>query len=177
MSEEVYRTYCRTGWNIKDNDQSFFDHEIQLSGIIGSQDGAYENFREFVDSVDTPENIVLSQIEKEALYQAISALPTKSRSLVQGLFFDGLSEYEYADSPTVIAAPVTSKMGKARLPTHVSLNKHSSGLHCGSTILLEQLRTIDKSRLKGRIGMLSEPEMKRIDWALGISIGLAEGYD
>lgn len=80
-------------------------------------------------------------------------------------------------SPTVIAAPVTSKMGKARLPTHVSLNKHSSGLHCGSTILLEQLRTIDKSRLKGRIGMLSEPEMKRIDWALGISIGLAEGYD
>ena len=80
-------------------------------------------------------------------------------------------------SPTVIAAPVTSKMGKARLPPHVSLNKHSSGLHCGSTILLEQLRTIDKSRLKGRIGMLSEPEMKRIDWALGISIGLAEGYD
>ena len=80
-------------------------------------------------------------------------------------------------SPTVIAAPVTSKMRKARLPTHVSLNKHSSGLHCGSTILLEQLRTIDKSRLKGRIGMLSEPEMKRIDWALGISIGLAEGYD
>ena len=97
VSEEVYRTYCRTGWNIKDNDQSFFDHEIQLSGMIGSQDGAYENFREFVDSVDTPENIVLSQIEKEALYQAISALPTKSRSLVQGLFFDGLSEYEYAD--------------------------------------------------------------------------------
>ena len=80
-------------------------------------------------------------------------------------------------SPTVIAAPVTSKMGKARLLTHVSLNKHSSGLHCGSTILLEQLSTIDKSRLKGRIGMLSEPEMKRIDWALGISIGLAEGYD
>ena len=82
VTEEVYRTYCRTGWNIKDNDLSFFDHEIQLSGMIGSQDGAYENFREFVDSVNTPENIVLSQIEKEALYQAISALPTKSRSLV-----------------------------------------------------------------------------------------------
>ena len=51
VTEEVYRAYCRTGWNIKDNDQSFFDHEIQLSGMIGSQDGAYENFREFVDSV------------------------------------------------------------------------------------------------------------------------------
>ena len=98
VSEEVYRTYCRTGWNIKDNDQSFFDHEIQLSGMIGSQDGAYENFREFVDSVDTPENIVLSQIEKEALYQAISALPTKSRSLVS-------SPVRYSSVPTTSRKP------------------------------------------------------------------------
>ena len=45
VTEEVYRAYCRTRWNIKDNDQSFFDHEIQTSGMIGSQDGAYENFR------------------------------------------------------------------------------------------------------------------------------------
>ena len=74
------------------------------------------------------------------------------------------------------AAPITSKTGKARLPTHVSLDKQSSGLCCGSTILLEQLRTIDKSRLKGKIGILSDSEMKRIDWALGISVGLAEGY-
>lgn len=79
-------------------------------------------------------------------------------------------------SPTVIAAPITSKTVKARLPTHVSLDKQSSGLCCGSTILLEQLRTIDKSRLKGKIGILSDSEMKRIDWALGISVGLAEGY-
>lgn len=79
-------------------------------------------------------------------------------------------------SPTVIAAPITSKTGKTQLPTHVSLDKQSSGLRCGSTILLEQLRTIDKSRLKGKIGILSGPEMKRIDWALGISVGLAEGY-
>lgn len=78
-------------------------------------------------------------------------------------------------SPTVIAAPITSRAGNAKLPTHVSLNTQSSGLCCGSTILLEQLRTIDKSRLKGKIGMLSGSEMKRIDWALGISIGLAEG--
>ncbi len=42
VTEEVYRTYCRTRWNIKDNDQSFFDHEIQTSGMIGGQDGAYE---------------------------------------------------------------------------------------------------------------------------------------
>ena len=73
VTEEVYRAYYRTGWNIKDNNQSFFDHEIQMSGLIGSQDGAYENFREFVDTINTPENIALEQTKKEALYQALLA--------------------------------------------------------------------------------------------------------
>lgn len=82
VTEEVYRAYCRTRWNIKDNDQSFFDHEIQTSGMIGSQDGAYENFREFIDAINTPEHIILEQIKKEALYQAISALPAADQALV-----------------------------------------------------------------------------------------------
>ena len=79
-------------------------------------------------------------------------------------------------SPTVIAAPITSKMGKPRLPTHVCLNRQANGLSCGSVILLEQLRTIDKSRLRERVGALDTSEMKQIDWALGVSVGLAEGY-
>ena len=70
----------------------------------------------------------------------------------------------------------TSKMGKPRLPTHVCLNRQANGLSCGSVILLEQLRTIDKSRLRERVGALDTSEMKQIDWALGVSIGLAEGY-
>ena len=45
VDEEVYRVFRRTGWNIRDNDQSFFDHEIQMSGMIGGQEGAYENFK------------------------------------------------------------------------------------------------------------------------------------
>lgn len=96
VTEEVYRTYCRTRWNIKDNDQSFFDHEIQTSGMIGSQDGTYENFREFIDAINTPEHIILEQMKKEALYQAISALPAADQALVQGLFFKGQSELDYA---------------------------------------------------------------------------------
>ena len=91
VTEEVYRTYCRTRWNIKDNDQSFFDHEIQMSGMIGGQDGAYEN-----DAINTPEHIVLEQMKKEALYQAISALSAADQALVQGLFFEGQSELDYA---------------------------------------------------------------------------------
>ena len=78
------------------NDQSSFDHEIQTSGMIGSQDGAYENFREFIDAINTPEHIILEQIKKEALYQAISALPAADQALVQGLFFKGQSELDYA---------------------------------------------------------------------------------
>lgn len=54
--------------------------------MIGSQDGAYENFREFIDAINTPEHIILEQIKKEALYQAISALPAADQALVQGLF-------------------------------------------------------------------------------------------
>ena len=59
---------------------------------------------------------------------------------------------------------------------HVCLNRQANGLSCGSVILLEQLRTIDKSRLRERVGALDTSEMKQIDWALGVSVGLVEGY-
>ena len=62
VTEEVYHAYCRTRWNIKDNDESFFDHEIQMSGMIGSQDGAYENFREFIDTINVTDDIVFEQV-------------------------------------------------------------------------------------------------------------------
>lgn len=67
-----------------------------MSGMIGSQDGAYENFREFIDTINVPDDIVFEQVEKEALYQAISVLPAADRDLVRALFFKGQSELEYA---------------------------------------------------------------------------------
>lgn len=96
VDEEVYRVFRRTGWNIKDNDQSFFDHEIQMSGMIGGQDGAYENFREFVEIQDVPERIVLQTLENQALYHAVLALPEADRRLVRALFYEGRTEQEYA---------------------------------------------------------------------------------
>ena len=48
VTKDVYDTYCRTEWNIKDNNASFYDHEIQMSCLIGGEDNGYENFREFV---------------------------------------------------------------------------------------------------------------------------------
>ena len=74
-------------------------------------------------------------------------------------------------SPTVIAAAVTSKINKAKLPTHIELPSNSYGLAKDSVILLEQIRTLDKRRMKERIGELSELTMTRVDKAILISLG------
>lgn len=75
-------------------------------------------------------------------------------------------------SPTVIAAAITSQVGKARLPTHIELSGQSCGLSRDSVILLEQIRTIDKSRLRERMGALSDPIMNEVDSAIAVSFGL-----
>ena len=75
-------------------------------------------------------------------------------------------------SPTVIAAAITSQVGKARLPTHIELSGPSCGLSRDSVILLEQIRTIDKSRLRERMGRLDEPMMNEVDNAIAVSFGL-----
>lgn len=74
-------------------------------------------------------------------------------------------------SPTVMAAAVTSKINKAKLPTHIELSSNSYGLQKDSVILLEQIRTLDKRRLKERIGELNESTMTRVDKAILISLG------
>ena len=75
-------------------------------------------------------------------------------------------------SPTVIAAAITSQTGKARLPTHIELNAQSVGLSRDSVILLEQIRTIDKSRLRERMGKLDDNTMTKVDNAIAVSFGL-----
>ena len=75
-------------------------------------------------------------------------------------------------SPTVIAAAITSRKDKARLPTHIQLNSLGSGLARDSIVLLEQIRTIDKRRLKEHMGRLDDTSMTRVDEALQISFGL-----
>lgn len=75
-------------------------------------------------------------------------------------------------SPTVIAAAITSQKDKAKLPTHIQLNSGTSGLARESIVLLEQIRTLDKRRLKECMGRLDEESMRKIDHALSISFGL-----
>ena len=75
-------------------------------------------------------------------------------------------------SPTVIAAAITSQTGKARLPTHINIAGGSVGLSKDSVILLEQIRTIDKKRLREHMGRLDETQMNQVDEAIAVSFGL-----
>ena len=75
-------------------------------------------------------------------------------------------------SPTVIAAAITSQTGKARLPTHIALTGHDVGLSKDSVILLEQIRTIDKRRLREHTGHADRSVMDQVDSALAVSFGL-----
>lgn len=76
-------------------------------------------------------------------------------------------------SPTVIAAAITSKMTKARLPTHIGVLAKDVGLNKDSVILLEQIRTLDKTRLKEKMGHLDEVTMNEVNSAITVSFGLA----
>ncbi len=77
-------------------------------------------------------------------------------------------------SPTVIAAAVTSKINKAKLPTHIELPSSQYGLQRDSVILLEQIRTLDKRRLKERIGEMNEITLSKVDKAILISLGFTK---
>ena len=75
-------------------------------------------------------------------------------------------------SPTVIAAAITSRMGKTRLPTHIDVHADKMGLAKDSVILLEQIRTLDKRRLKEKMGHLDSAVMSRVNSAIAVSFGL-----
>ena len=75
-------------------------------------------------------------------------------------------------SPTVIAAAITSRMGKNRLPTHIDIHADRVGLAKDSVVLLEQIRTLDKRRLKERMGHLDDKTMQTVNSAIAVSFGI-----
>lgn len=75
-------------------------------------------------------------------------------------------------SPTVIVSAITSQINKAKLPTHVEISSEEYGLNKDSVVLLEQVRTLDKRRLKEKIGHMTDEDMIKVDVALKISLDL-----
>ena len=109
VSEEIYTTYRRTGWNIQDNNQSFYSHEIQWSGLIGGDDENYENFKEFIDLEHSPEDLTLQSMKLNELYKAISQLNSSEQELIQAVYFKGLTERELAKIHSVSCVAVHTR--------------------------------------------------------------------
>ena len=90
VSDEIYIAYKQTGWDIANNNKSFYQHEIQLSALKGSLDNGYENFHEFVSlnkSLET--SITIIELKK-----ALEKISLSDRNLIKMLYFDGMTELE-----------------------------------------------------------------------------------
>lgn len=95
MNDEVRTHYNRTQWNIDDNDESFFKHEIQFSALIGGHENAFENFKEFMTDYDV-EKATDCKILIERLYSCLKLLSKSERDLIIMLFFENKTERECA---------------------------------------------------------------------------------
>ena len=97
VTHEVYNAYRRSGWNIADNNQSYFKHEIQMSSLIGGEDGGYDNFREFIGDPEAVDNAVAERMLLEALYKALDQLSESDCDLIRALYFEGKTLSEYGE--------------------------------------------------------------------------------
>ena len=112
-TKEVYNEFRRGEWRIEKNDDKHCANETLFSELIGGNDGAFENFREFIDNSLNPESIFAENAPIKALYSAIRMLSDLDKQLLQALFFDGMTEREYAERAGVFRNAVHKR--KARI--------------------------------------------------------------
>lgn len=122
VSDEVRTHYNRTQWNIDDNNESFFKHEIQFSALIGGHENAFENFREFMPDYDIEEE-TYRKIFTERLYNCLKLLSESERDLIIMLFFENKTERECAEFYGV---------------NHKNINKKKAKILCKLNKLLEK---------------------------------------
>ena len=111
VSDEVRTHYNRTQWNIDDNNESFFKHEIQFSALIGGHENAFENFREFMPDYDIEEE-TYRKIFTERLYNCLKLLSESERDLIIMLFFENKTERECAEFYGVNQKNINKKKAK-----------------------------------------------------------------
>ena len=95
VTREVFNVCHRTEWNMKDNKKTFFKHEIQMSSLIGGDDGNYENFREFIIDRDEVDRIVAQRLLHDALHRALDELSETDYDLIKSTYFEGKTLAEY----------------------------------------------------------------------------------
>ena len=97
VAEEVYIAYMRTGWNINDNDESFFKHQIQFSALLGNIDDAVEKFKEFQNIKSDTEEIAEMNIRLKMLFKALRKLSSDELELITQIYFEDKTEVECAE--------------------------------------------------------------------------------
>ena len=97
VCKEVYDEFRRGEWRIEKNNGKHKANETQFSALLGGEDGAYENFHEFVDYESNPEDLLLHSLMIEKLYSALEHLDKAERELIDALFFQDLSERKVAE--------------------------------------------------------------------------------
>lgn len=94
VTKEIYDEYMRTEWNIHDNNESFYDHEIQFSMLIGGENGAFENFHEFITDDDSTAGTALSKAAFNEVMVAVAKLKKSDRELIHLIYFCEYTEQE-----------------------------------------------------------------------------------
>jgi len=122
VSDEVSTHYNRTKWNIDDNNESFFKHEIQFSALIGGHENAFENFREFMPDYDVEEETDL-KIYAERLHNCLKLLSESERELIIMLFFENKTERECAKFYGVNQKNINKKKAKVLCKLNKLLEK------------------------------------------------------
>lgn len=112
VSKEIYEEYKRIGWRIEKSDAKHKKNEIPLSSLKGGENGNYEMFREFIDHENTPDQLIAQILQLEALQDTILRLCKSDRALIQAIYFDGLSERDYAKKSECI--PMRFIIGKRK---------------------------------------------------------------
>lgn len=111
VSDEVRTHYNRTQWNIDDNNESFYKHEIQFSALIGGYENAFENFKEFMTNYDI-ENETDRKMYIERLYNCIELLSGSERELIIMLYFENKTERECAEFYGISQKNINKKKSK-----------------------------------------------------------------
>lgn len=112
VTREVFNACRRTAWNMKDNKKTFFKHEIQMTSLIGGEDGNYENFREFIVDRDEVDRVVAQRLLRDALHRALDELSDKDYDLIYAIYFEGKSLAQYAAETKATSAALCQRKNR-----------------------------------------------------------------
>ena len=123
VTREVFNACRRTQWNIAKDTESFFKHEIQMSSLIGGENGNYENFREFIIDQDEIDRIVAQRLLHDALYRALDELSESDHDLIIATFFKGKTLAEYGAEKKVSVSALCERRQRILRDLKKSLRK------------------------------------------------------